>query len=83
MPGSLPSRKGVAVCPIMSTKPGATTFPVASIVSFALRMIQLADLKDLAIGDGDVGDEPGRSGAIDEFAILHEQIHRFCRSEPT
>ena len=46
---------GVAVWPIMSMKPGATTRPVASIFVLRVLFIEAADRGDLAVLDADIG----------------------------
>ena len=57
----------------MSTKPGATTLPSASIVRVA-GVVDVADGRDAAVADADVGEPAGRTGAVDDRAAADDHV---------
>ena len=63
----------------ISMKPGQTTSPLASIRSFAARVLEHArrrDPRDAAVLEGDVAVEPGVAGAVDHPAAEDHDVVR-------
>ena len=55
-------------------KPGATTWPRASISRVALASAQIANARDAIALDCDVGVEAGPAGAIDDAAVADDDV---------
>ena len=60
----------------MSTKPGVTTSPSASMTSAPARVEAGADLGDHAVADGDVGMDGRGAGAVDDEAVADDERAR-------
>ena len=57
-------------------KPGATTMPRASIRRFAAACAEIADRRDPPVADADVARVPGRAGAVDDVAVVEDEVER-------
>ena len=58
----------------MSTKPGATTHPSASIVSTGADVTEATHGDDATVAHPDVGGVRGQARAVDDGAAAHQQV---------